>query len=60
MERGTTYVKNNGVKNRFYFDVTVLVKKYLSEDWYGGHQSKDGTTISLIDKSLAEVNNRLF
>ena len=31
-----------------------------SEDRYGAHRSKDGATISLVDKSLAEVNDRLF
>ena len=53
-------LKSNGVKNRLYFDATVLGKRYHSEDRYGGHRSKDGATISLIDKSLAEVNDRLF
>ena len=53
-------LKSNGVKNRLYFDAIVLGKRYHSEDRYGAHQSKDGTTISLIDKSLAEVNDRLF
>ena len=53
-------LKNNGVKNRLYFDATVLGKRYHSEDLYGAHPSKDGTTISLIDKRIAEVNDRLF
>ena len=47
-------LKSNGVKNRLYFDATVSGKRYHSEDWYGAHRSMDGTTISLIDKSLAD------
>ena len=35
-------------------------KRYHLEDQYGAHRSKDGTIISLVDKSLAEVNDRLF
>ena len=53
-------LRNNGVKNRLYFDATVLGKRYHSEDRYGAHRSKDGATIGLVDKSLAEVNDRLF
>ena len=53
-------LRNNGVKNRLYFDTTVLGKRYHSEDRYGAHRSKDGATISLVDKSLAEVNEGLF
>ena len=53
-------LRNNGVKDRLYFDATVLGKRYHSVDQYGAHRSKDGATISLVDKSLAEVNDRLF
>ena len=36
------------------FDATVTGKRYHSEDRYGAHRSKNGTTVSFIDKSLAD------
>ena len=47
-------LKSNGVKNRLHFDATVSCERYHSEDQYGAHRSKDGATISLVDKSLAD------